>query len=421
MHLLNVHTLKLKSFDLRHAPKYAILSHTWGEEEVTYKDITKRPDDKTKAGWIKILRMIEIAEGHDMEWIWVDTCCIDKSSSAELSENINSMFAYYSKAQFCVAYLEDVPARSSHSGDSVGQTLPYEFAESRWFTRGWTLQELIAPVEVDFYAGDWTFIAQKSKILTEIGSITRIDAEVLVNPRLYKRTCVAHRMSWASKRVTTRAEDEAYCLMGLFEVNMPLLYGEGAENAFMRLQHEILKTSADHSLFIWTARNRGNWINRENKTFVGGFLAESPLEFVDCNNLVERPYNKTEEGRGHKEPYHMTNLGLRISLPVFRIAKRRYFALLDCELDARYPPNTKIGVCVRKTKRPDGQGFQRILERRPMFVRLGTSTNFDINSFYEINDSAMSMPERTRILEIDEKSVHNHEMYVQQRLYALDK
>jgi hypothetical protein len=177
---------------------------------------------------------------------WIDSCCIDKTSSAELSEAINSMFRWYQNAQVCYAYLSDVPAIE----DLDHYRKDSEFRRSKWFTRGWTLQELLAPEIVVFYNHDWVEIGTKALMSGVIRSITNIDRGFLMGESEIKPACVAQKMSWASRRKTTRLEDTAYCLMGLFDVNMPLLYGEG-EKAFYRLQLEIIKNSSDESIFAW--------------------------------------------------------------------------------------------------------------------------------------------------------------------------
>jgi hypothetical protein len=153
----------------------------------------------------------------------VVTCCIDKSSSSELSEAINSMYRWYKNAKFCYAYLSN--ARTSDT---------LEFSRSRWFSRSWTLQELIAPLNVKFYGFKWLYLGSKARHIALLSQITDIDALILAgnNPAICS---ISQRMSWASKRETTQAEDIAYCMMVLFDVNMPLLYGEGSK-AFIRLQ-----------------------------------------------------------------------------------------------------------------------------------------------------------------------------------------
>ncbi|KAI0098141.1 heterokaryon incompatibility protein-domain-containing protein [Nemania sp. FL0031] len=229
-------------------PKYAILSHTWGEDEVNFKDMQDRWVKK-KEGFRKILYTCEQAQRDGIDWAWIDTCCIDKSSSAELSEAINSMYAWYHSSATCYAYLADVLT------DDDLVTEQSRFRGSRWFNRSWTLQELIAPREVKFYDKEWRHIGNEAgpqngfaKLLEEI---TGIPKDCLVEHRSPSSYSVAKRMSWASKRKCTRIEDIAYSLIGIFNVNMPLLYGEGAK-AFIRLQEEIMKEIDDHSLYAWT-------------------------------------------------------------------------------------------------------------------------------------------------------------------------
>ena len=156
------------------------------------------------------------------------------------------MFRWYQKARVCYAYLADVLKDTNPNEDSL---VPEEFSRSRWFTRGWTLQELVAPQNVVFYSRSWKNIGTKEQLCNTISTITGIDIDTLLGEDLTV-VSVANKMSWASGRRTTRIEDMAYCLLGIFDVNMPLLYGEG-QKAFLRLQEEILRSSYDHSLFAW--------------------------------------------------------------------------------------------------------------------------------------------------------------------------
>ena len=244
MRLLSAKTLKLSYFT-SNIPCYAILSHTWGDEEVTFQDIDLPERDKKK-GFAKILGCCRQALLDAIEWVWIDTCCIDKSSSAELTEAINSMYAWYRDSRICYAFLEDVPPLEPGSRDY----LPHQFATARWFTRGWCLQELIAPANLEFYAADWTELGTKFSLRNRIQLITSIPAPVLIDGNM-DACSIAQKMSWASERQTTRKEDEAYCLLGIFGVNMPMLYGEG-DRAFYRLLEEIIKHSEDYSLLLWT-------------------------------------------------------------------------------------------------------------------------------------------------------------------------
>ncbi|KAH8803578.1 heterokaryon incompatibility protein-domain-containing protein, partial [Xylogone sp. PMI_703] len=228
--------LSLKEFGGKEVPPYAILSHTWGEKEVTLEDI-KRGNAKDNAGYVKVQGACNKAATDGYEYIWIDTCCIDKASSAELSEAINSMYRWYEEAEVCYAHLADVPSKA-------------KFAESRWFTRGWTLQELIAPSTLKFVNEQWKEIGTKSSLGLELSQITGVPVGILLGKDDLESASIAQRMSWASKRETTRDEDIAYCLMGIFGIHMPLIYGEG-QRAFIRLQEEIMKVSDDHSLFAW--------------------------------------------------------------------------------------------------------------------------------------------------------------------------
>ncbi|TRX93517.1 hypothetical protein FHL15_005489 [Xylaria flabelliformis] len=222
---------KLVEFFGKRPPPYAILSHTWGadDEEVTLWDILNDVVKK-KSGYKKIRFCAEQAKKDQLEFFWVDSCCIDKSSSAELTEAINSMFDWYHKADKCYAYLSDV---SKHPW-----IWKQKFKKSRWFTRSWTLQELLAPASVDFFSKEWKPLGNRNVLQKEIRNITGIPVQALQGTPLSMFT-IKERMLWAEKRRAKREEDEAYSLLGLFDVHIPLIYGEGRENAFARLRKEI--------------------------------------------------------------------------------------------------------------------------------------------------------------------------------------
>ncbi|TBU27931.1 heterokaryon incompatibility protein-domain-containing protein [Dichomitus squalens] len=230
---------------------YAILSHVWGKDEQSFKEIQKLKKKCNKDGTNprdhcseKVRRICRIAEQDRLRWLWDDTCCINKDSSSELSEAINSMYRYYSLAAVCYAYLADVPS-DSFSDDRTGP-----FAQSKWHRRGWTLQELIAAAVVEFISPDWQKLGTKMQHASLLSRITKIPVDVLLMEKPVSDFSVAQRMSWAYGRKTTRVEDRAYSLMGIFSVNMTTLYGEG-KRAFQRLQEEIMKQSIDPSLFAW--------------------------------------------------------------------------------------------------------------------------------------------------------------------------
>ncbi|KIM67914.1 hypothetical protein SCLCIDRAFT_60339, partial [Scleroderma citrinum Foug A] len=226
------------------ATEYAVLSHRWIEQEVDHDEMVElakmdkeeRDEIRRRGGYRKILQGCKQAQKDGYEWLWVDTCCIDKRSSAELSEAINSMYRWYENAKVCYAYLHDVPD-------------PW-FPTTKWFSRGWTLQELIAPDNVQFFNKDWQCIGDKRTLAPTLQNITGVPEHILVDGLHGNRPCVAQIMSWAARRKTTRVEDRAYSLMGLLGVNMPMLYGEG-KKAFHRLQLEIIRASNDQSIFAW--------------------------------------------------------------------------------------------------------------------------------------------------------------------------
>ncbi|PQE24076.1 heterokaryon incompatibility protein [Rutstroemia sp. NJR-2017a BVV2] len=211
-------------------PPYAILSHTWGDpnEEVSYQDIIQGT-----ARWKKEYRKIEFCRrqaAHDgLQYFWVDTCCIDKPNFSELSEAINSMFRWYREAAHCYVYMSD--GRWKHP-----------FCTSKWFTRGWTLQELLAPASVKFFSVEWGFLGNKrSHSLQElIYEATNIDIRALRGEPL-SHFSVPERIIWSSSRQTTKDEDTAYCLLGIFEVFIPLIYGEGKTHAMERLLEAVDK------------------------------------------------------------------------------------------------------------------------------------------------------------------------------------
>ncbi|PMD38618.1 HET-domain-containing protein, partial [Hyaloscypha variabilis F] len=238
-------TLQLRQYS-SDISKYAILSHTWEEnEEVAFEELGTLAA-KEKRGFQKIKQFCRRAAKDGYEYVWVDTCCIDKRSSSELSEALNSMYEWYKNADMCYAYLRDVNDRDPTHRES-------QLTASKWFTRGWTLQELVAPEHVHFFGEDaegWFPIGTKVGLQQVISRITKIDACVLQRSEDVFKASIAQRMSWASGRKTTRKEDIAYCLLGIFNVNMPLLYGEG-DKAFTRLQLELLNVPNDHTLFAW--------------------------------------------------------------------------------------------------------------------------------------------------------------------------
>ncbi|KAJ9615047.1 hypothetical protein H2200_001121 [Cladophialophora chaetospira] len=239
-------------------PPYGILSHTWGadKDEVTLKDLIKGTAT-IKVGYEKLQFCATRVAADGLEWFWIDTCCIDKTSSAELSEAINSMFQWYSMAVKCYAYLSDVSAGECGSTEqsSDDQGWKTQFRNSRYFTRGWTLQELLAPKVVDFYSKEGILLGDKSSLGPQIQEITGISRRALQGTLLYEFP-VSERMSWAVGRQTKREEDMAYSLLGIFDVNMPLIYGEGRRKAMTRLYRELKDSLATEPPAILGAQLR---------------------------------------------------------------------------------------------------------------------------------------------------------------------
>ncbi|KAI5993221.1 heterokaryon incompatibility protein-domain-containing protein [Pisolithus albus] len=314
---------------------YAILSHRWGTE-VDYDEMTglmkmdeqDRNEVRQRNGYQKIIKSCERAKKDGYGWLWIDTCCIDKRSSAELSEAINSMYRWYCNARMCYVYLNDVDELALPSGQDFNR-----FGESNgwpeWFSRGWTLQELIAPTELEFFNKDWESIGTKQDLTSALEEITRIPQRVLRGGKAlsstdpWERPSVAQIMSWAADRKTTRVEDRAYSLMGLFGVNMPMVYGEGSK-AFQRLQLEIIRVTSDHSIFAWNPKRQGT-------RNLGSVLADDPNYWVKLVRLRRRVFSLPPSR------WDVTNLGIQVSLPVIHLG-----ALMSCD----WTGNSRSLTCV---------------------------------------------------------------------------
>lgn len=335
MRLLNVTTKELEEFygDL---PAYAILSHTWTSEEVTFQEQVGGTAGN-KAGLRKITQFCDLVacDLPNVKYGWVDTCCIDKRSSAELSEAINSMFRWYQGSVRCYAYLQDVEINGKAE---VGQ----DFEACRWFTRGWTLQELLAPQDLVMFDRNWDFLGSKQSLGSRISAVTGIHENALEMDTFHTFS-VACRMSWAANRKTTRVEDLAYGLMGIFDINMPMLYGEG-EKAFVRLQEEILRQYDDHSIFAWDASNVPPSVSKI------GALASHPSMFKDAANIVCRP--------SPGNPLAITNKGLQVHLPIIGVSANPgdSLGILSCSLHDDY--TSIVGIPLERS-RDSMEGYSR--------------------------------------------------------------
>jgi hypothetical protein len=244
--------LVFTEYNTRNTPSYAILSHTWAEdnsEEVSFQDV-EAGIGKGKPGWKKIDFCAKQAAADGLRFFWIDTCSINKDNFTELSYAINSMYRWYYNAERCYVYLSDVSVRT-HDGESHHVEWESAFRNSRWFTRGWTLQELLAPRIVVFYSQDHVRLGDRTSLEQQITNITGIAVEAL-RGQILSDFGVEELFHWAEKRQTTKEEDKAYCLLGIFDVFLPLIYGEGQSKAMRRLRKEVLESASTRS------QSRGN-------------------------------------------------------------------------------------------------------------------------------------------------------------------
>jgi hypothetical protein len=359
MRLLDVSTYQVKEQLGTVTVPYAILSHTWEDEEISFRDLhfASGVGWRAKKAFYKVERACQQALKDGYKYIWIDTCCINKDSSAELSEAINSMFKWYQEARICYAFLSDV-----HSGDNAS------FFSSRWFTRGWTLQELLAPNHVHFYDQTWSYVGSRISLATLITTVTGIDDYLLKRAHLdrqvvfsqqssyawglrpdvctycrvtapanvrsvLKTVTIAQKMKWAARRQTTRLEDIAYSLLGLFDVHMPLLYGEGMK-AFIRLQEAVIEGSRDHSILAF--RSVFSMQGME-----GGYpsvLAPHPAYFKD-DILSEWPPNTESPSMSLSNRQLTTELyicPLRPGPMSLELFTNKYIGILDCTMGSDY-------------------------------------------------------------------------------------
>ncbi|KAK2024414.1 HET-domain-containing protein [Colletotrichum zoysiae] len=358
MRLLHTTKLTIEEFTERDSgagaecdvPRYAILSHTWEEEEVTLQDWQSGMNLATKnQGYVKIRKGCERAhqDGHD--WIWIDTCCIDKTSSTELSEAINSMFQWYQDSAVCYVYLSDATGTQPvYTEDRLGRH--DKPAVARWYSRGWTLQELIAPEKVRFLRRDWTDVGSKGDHLDAISEITGIDIYALKGGDL-SRMSVARRFKWLARRKTTRIEDMAYCMLGIFDINMPLLYGEGAK-AFVRLQEEIINAAEDQSIFAWEGFDPLDYLRGDGEyrgdSFSGyGAIAASPSLFERSASVAM--FSRPRPMRPHPV---VARQGIRVHLLMCEdvrdsVSGEFFLAVLDCQIGST--PGVLAGIRLRRT------------------------------------------------------------------------
>ena len=385
------------------ATEYAILSHRWIGQEVDYSKIVKlakmdeegRSEIRQRDGYRKILQSCELSKKARYKWLWVDTCCIDKRSSAELSEAINSMYRWYANSRICYAYLHDAPG-SSFPIARNNKMYVKSNGWPEWFSRGWTLQEMIAPRDVQFFNKDWHPIGDKRTLSSILEGITRVPQHILKEGLSSNRPCVAQIISWAANWTTTRVEDGAYSLMGLLDVNMPMLYGEG-KKAFHRLQLEIIRTSNDHSIFAWGCNSI--------KVRTGSVLADNPSFFEDCekmelmnqDELIEYLKRDIPEGElpGNEDDqlgtFPITNRGIQIWLFArpYVDSNLVFRAPLPCRTYPSGPP-VAIDLALWDSNYYRYPGYLRHeggLQLRHIYLRYQDAPH--CNSTFEIDDGAI--------------------------------
>jgi Heterokaryon incompatibility protein (HET)/NACHT domain len=279
------HFCLTRKFQNDTTPPYAILSHTWGDEsqEVTYEDLLDGTGRK-KDGYKKIRFCAEQAARDGLQYFWVDSCCIKKTSDSELSSSINAMFCWYQRAVRCYVYLADVSINKRKRGDNAAETWKQAFQESKWFTRGWTLQELLAPASVEFFSSDGKRLGDRVSLKEQLHEITGISLQALEG-RSLDMFSVSERNSWAAKRVTTIEEDGAYCLLGIFDISMSSRYGEGKEKAFQRLYNKIKKKTTAVANNEQVDENRN--VGRDTFDAILRWLA-SPDQSINYKNALKQ-------------------------------------------------------------------------------------------------------------------------------------
>lgn len=308
-------SLAWTEFGRHNVPEYAILSHTWGDEEATFQDLVHGSLTELD-GHQKTLFCGRQAARDGLKYFWVDTCCIDRQNLPELTRAINSMFRWYRNTKKCYVYLSDVSLPGIGGMEVDEDSSMGAFRKSRWFTRGWTLQELIAPGSVEFFSAEGHLIGDKRSLEVEITEITGIHPEALRGQPLENFTA-PERFAWAENRETTEEEDIAYCLLGIFDIFMPLIYGEGEANALKRLERLVNESLHDNSL--------GGLRETED-----GLDINTPSSSDPENGRTSEPNTDTSdiEGRRRRKAFVINALGGTQALVVRSKPKRRKLPLI---------------------------------------------------------------------------------------------
>ena len=375
--LLNVKNFQFREYDEGNLPAYAILSHVWYNEEkkieLVYDSFESLPrnangvpqcpkDQNYAKSHDKIMktcqetRKLGEGSGKRVDFVWIDSICIDKRNAGERDRAIRSMWRFYGDAACCIVWLQDVEW-SKNNKPRVDQA----FENARWFSRGWTLQELIAPKIVYFFNRSWDLLGTKWSLAAEITSRTRIERKFL-KPEKARSATIAQRLSWAAGRNTTEPEDRVYSLFGLFNVDIEVKYGgpnpreERYRTAFSLMQKEILRDSTDESLFAW----------RNPSLKSSGLLAPSIDCFKDSNQIVSYHGNDLRT-----RSVRIDSAGLHFPAPNWKMgqgnvnpgdlafaAKRAWIRRKGVELDlycsTKHPETDKVTAVAVKLKHEDG-------------------------------------------------------------------
>ncbi|RYP81574.1 hypothetical protein DL770_005876 [Monosporascus sp. CRB-9-2] len=408
--LVHTETLRLTEFMDRNIPRYAVLSHTWEYgQEISFQEMTAigaDPDHPAakKPGYAKVVETCQQARRNNIAYAWVDTCCIDKTSSSELSEAINSMYRWYQQAEVCYVLLTDFDVASV----SLRAALP----KCRWWTRGWCLQELVAPPREEFFDARWHHVGSKTDLAPLITEITGIDEEVLIDNSLIDSLPVARRMSWAAGRETSREEDMAYCLLGIFNVSMPMLYGEG-KKAFLRLQEQIIQTSNDLSIFAFLHGTSTDGLGSgciPLQPYCDLFAAY-PSDFMGCRDLVH-----TRMDVHWNNAFTLTNKGIHFRRAELEVDLRHglYCMLLNC----RFSDSEPAKMYLRKV---GPRLYARYDDRHPMETTSQVNANHYEDPYIITEEEIYILPRVSCSIKRHLEHEGDHTIYVHSLTHSLSR
>lgn len=358
--------LDLEDFSKKDKPPYAILSHTWGQDqdEVSFKDLRDGRARK-KSGHTKIDFCAQQTAKDDMAYFWVDTCCIDKTNSSEVAEAITSMYRWYREAERCYVYMSDVSVEDN-TGTQAKDWMS-AFRKSRWFTRGWTLQELIAPTSVQFFSREGNLLGDKRSLMQEIHDVTGIIVAILEGRMQLSQLRYSERVSWMVHRKTQREEDRAYALQGILGVSMIPHYGEEIGNAMRRLKREFRSIH----LHPEEARTKSRGYSKSPKGAIASKIPDrhktvrllcrsyEPVVLLYTLGITEQDYIPTS----------LLTVKETGCLPI-RTARRNFLEDLACLCDYDVGNNTKVAIAL-----------QALPQRHVLWIASNTSPTRHIIAF----------------------------------------